>query len=323
MIKVNQTVTANTDTFLKFTPTQSNDLERIYASDVTDYGVRDMSDGCLLFPRLLTLPIIYSDAGNGSHTKVSIDAAEIVGNSITEKALKLLPQTDFYIYSPDIKLVGTPPDNKPADANPTTEIVKQAIASNTTAAALNPEPLDTKLYLPGYKTVFTFGKEIVPGCKISWAEWLHFNPDTKQYRPPEDSAVVNNILRMATLMRDWVKPTIAAAFANVTAEDIAITVNSGYRDPVTNLNVGGARYSRHLWGDALDFRVIIRPRVVNGVLQPAQLLRCDRVNSILSKWTGGLASASVFSHIDGRGFTQMSKSGWLEPGSYARWSYGF
>ena len=127
---------------------------------------------------------------------------------------------------------------------------------------------------------------------------------------------------MGTCFKGWIKPTIAAAFENVKASDIAILVNSGYRDPATNRAVGGARYSRHLWGDALDFRVIVKERLVNGDVQPAKMLECDQVNRILSDWPGGLASASMFSHIDGRGSARVS-NGRIVAGQHARWSYGF
>ena len=78
-----------------------------------------------------------------------------------------------------------------------------------------------------------------------------------------------------------------------------ITINSWYRDPVTNRRVGGASRSRHLVGDAVDF-------VAPGI-HPYDVY--DRLN----RWwgaKGGLASATVFTHIDTRGY-------------YARWSYGF
>lgn len=78
-----------------------------------------------------------------------------------------------------------------------------------------------------------------------------------------------------------------------------ISINSWYRDPATNRAVGGASQSRHMVGDAADF-------VVRG-FSPYT------VNSRLDSWystRGGLASASVFTHLDCRGYK-------------ARWSYGF
>ena len=76
-------------------------------------------------------------------------------------------------------------------------------------------------------------------------------------------------------------------------------INSWYRDPATNAAVGGASQSRHLSGDAVDF-------VVPGV-------SCFDVFARLDPWwgsRGGLASSSVFTHIDVRGYK-------------ARWDYGY
>ena len=81
--------------------------------------------------------------------------------------------------------------------------------------------------------------------------------------------------------------------------DRPIQVNSWYRDPATNAAVGGASASRHMQGDAVDF-------VVKGI-------PCHEVFRELDPWwrdRGGLASSSVFTHIDGRGYR-------------ARWSYGY
>ena len=101
--------------------------------------------------------------------------------------------------------------------------------------------------------------------------------------------MVYGIIRIARVMED-VRDRLG---------DRPITINSWYRDPVTNRRVGGASRSRHLNGDAVDF-------VAPG-LHPYNVY--DRLN----RWwgsKGGLASATVFTHIDARGY-------------YARWSYGF
>ena len=76
-------------------------------------------------------------------------------------------------------------------------------------------------------------------------------------------------------------------------------INSWYRDPVTNAAVGGASMSRHLTGDAVDF-------VIQGY-HPYDVF------AELDYWwgsRGGLASSTVFTHIDGRGYR-------------ARWDYGY
>lgn len=89
------------------------------------------------------------------------------------------------------------------------------------------------------------------------------------------------------------------------APDIAIAGNEPGNEPKNETiapsakAVGGASQSRHLVGDAVDF-------VVVG-LHPSE------VYSRLDLWwgnRGGLASSSVFTHLDVRGYE-------------ARWSYGF
>jgi uncharacterized protein YcbK (DUF882 family) len=80
---------------------------------------------------------------------------------------------------------------------------------------------------------------------------------------------------------------------------VPIQVNSWYRDPATNAAVGGASQSRHMSGDAVDF-------VVPGK-HPYD------VYADLDAWwgnKGGLASSTVFTHIDTRGYN-------------ARWDYGY
>ncbi|MFP4338653.1 MAG: D-Ala-D-Ala carboxypeptidase family metallohydrolase [Halothece sp.] len=127
-------------------------------------------------------------------------------------------------------------------------------------------------------------RSIIPSGHFNWAE------ATKNgQRIPTDKSVVSNIIKVAGIMEE-----VRERFG-----DRPITINSWYRDPVTNRKVGGAIRSRHLVGDAVDF-------VVKGI-PPRQ------VNQALESWwgdRGGLASASSFTHIDCRGFR-------------ARWSYGF
>jgi hypothetical protein len=77
-----------------------------------------------------------------------------------------------------------------------------------------------------------------------------------------------------------------------------ISINSWYRPPSINTKVGGASKSQHLFGNAVDFNVAgVHPSKVYMYLDPV--------------WAqGGLASSSVFTHIDTRGYR-------------ARWSYGY
>lgn len=120
---------------------------------------------------------------------------------------------------------------------------------------------------------------------FTWREALHVAPNGS-YRHPATPGVLTNIERIATVMQE-----IRNRYSR------PITVNSWYRDPVTNKRVGGASGSRHLQGDAVDF-------VVQG-------LSTAEVFKDLDPWwgnRGGLAYHRAFVHIDFRQFL-------------ARWQY--
>ena len=205
---------------------------------------------------------VHSDSpAENSHVKVAL----------TNAALGEEGRNTWYIFAPHIEIEGTEPDNAPKD---------------------EPDPNTTKLSLekkgpfklPGFKSTFYLSDPIIPNGSFSWAE------ATKNgSRIPVNKNVVEGIIKIANSMEE----------AREYLGSRPITVNSWYRDPATNRRIGGARFSRHLSGDAVDF-------VVKGISPP-------EVNRRLESWwgrKGGLASASVFTHIDGRGYR-------------ARWSYGF
>jgi hypothetical protein len=147
-----------------------------------------------------------------------------------------------------------------------------------------PQPKGPSIQLPGYSSLFYLRESILPGGHFTWGE------ATKNgSRLPTNRAAAEGILRIAQAM-EQVRERLGGR---------AITVTSWYRDPATNRRVGGASRSRHLVGDAVDF-------VVPGI-HPYDVY--DRLDSWWGR-RGGLASATVFTHIDTRGY-------------YARWSYGF
>ncbi len=137
--------------------------------------------------------------------------------------------------------------------------------------------------IPKLEVVY-LGEPIIKGGHFSWAE------ATKNgTRIPVSAEIVDGILKVAKAMEE-VRDYLGGR---------PITVNSWYRDPVSNRQVGGATQSRHLSGDAVDF-------VVQG-LHPSE------VHRRLEPWwgeRGGIASASGFTHLDCRG-------------RGARWSYRF
>lgn len=118
---------------------------------------------------------------------------------------------------------------------------------------------------------------------FTWREALHVNADGS-YRHPANPGILTNIERVADVMQQ-----IRNRYKR------SITINSWYRDPVTNSRVGGASGSRHLQGDAVDF-------VVQG-------LSTAEVFKDLNPWwgnKGGLAYHRSFVHLDCRGW----KSRW-------------
>ncbi|MEB3336602.1 MAG: D-Ala-D-Ala carboxypeptidase family metallohydrolase [Leptolyngbyaceae bacterium] len=138
--------------------------------------------------------------------------------------------------------------------------------------------------LPGFESTFYLSNPIIANSKFTWAD------ATKNgTRIPVSKEIVEGIIKIAKAMDE----------VNTLLGNKPIIVNSWYRDPVTNQRVGGASASRHLSGDAVDF-------VVEGI-HPFDVY--DR----LDPWwgnRGGIASATVFTHIDARGYS-------------ARWDYGF
>jgi hypothetical protein len=122
--------------------------------------------------------------------------------------------------------------------------------------------------LPGFTSTFYLSEPIIPGGKFTWAE------ATKNgSRIPSTRAVVENILVLAELL-ERPRRQIGQPFI----------VTSWYRPPVINRMVGGATYSRHLYGQAVDF-------YVPGI--PART-----VASQLTWWPGGLGAYAGWVHLD-------------------------
>ncbi|MBW4460880.1 MAG: DUF882 domain-containing protein [Nodosilinea sp. WJT8-NPBG4] len=190
-------------------------------------------------------------------------------------------RTSWYAYVPDLQISGTEIGNRPGDQGP--------------GQPTNPVDRGVPLSFPGFTGTYYSNDPIQPKNRygvrgnFTWGEALHVNRSTGAYRRPANAGVIYNILKVADAMEE-----IRKMYGNK-----PLKINSWYRDPATNAAVGGASMSRHLSGDAVDF-------VVPGV-------RCSDVYARLNGWwgnRGGLASSSVFTHIDVRGYR-------------ARWSYGY
>lgn len=147
-----------------------------------------------------------------------------------------------------------------------------------------PEPHGQGIRLPGLSQPIYLNMPVIDGGHFTWAE------ATKNgARIPDDDDIVEGIIRVAKVMEE-VRSKLG---------DRTIRINSWYRDPASNRRAGGASKSRHMVGDAVDF-------VVDGI-PPHEVYRQ------LEPWwgnRGGLASSSVFTHIDARGYK-------------ARWKYPF
>jgi hypothetical protein len=139
-----------------------------------------------------------------------------------------------------------------------------------------------ELTFPGFQGVYHSGEAICRDAEsFTWGEALHVNETTGRYRKPVDAAVVYNILRMAPVLQE-IRHKLG---------DKPLIINSWYRDPATNRAVGGASRSRHMVGDAVDFRV--------SGMTPWQVY-----HDLNSWWgnRGGLAAGKGFTHLDGRGY---------------------
>ena len=213
--------------------------------------------------------IVDSENAPGNHVRVTLATT-----ALGDRNLKT-----WYAYAPDITIEGNPPSNTPNKPSPNKP---QPVPDPTP-----PAPIDKPtgpFRLPGFSSTFYLSEPIIPNGHFTWAE------ATKSGRRiPQSRNIVYGIIRVAGVLEE-----VRSRMGNR-----PITVNSWYRDPASNRAAGGALYSRHMSGDAVDF-------VVVGV-------HSYTVYANLNRWwgsRGGLASSSIFTHIDTRGY-------------YARWSYGY
>ena len=275
----NYTVKSLHKTVLKKTPLQSALLS---------------PDQKIIFPKgqdLKALSVGERDKKNG-HVRITFDFASLpTDTDPVAKELQKSGLNTWWLWPGHLGVEGTEPDNKPKDT-PVTDLERDRTEQS---------PYFYRFKLPGNRSQFNMANEIVKGSRCYWYEALHLDIERQSYRPPEDSVVVNNIVKLARFWRDVARPYLAKKYG-VPESKVSLIINSWYRDPATNRRVGGASRSRHLWGDAIDFRILIdgkemSPYDINKYMEPIAQ-------------TCGLASASCFTHLDLRGF-------------FARWNYPF
>ncbi|MBE9127503.1 MULTISPECIES: YcbK family protein [unclassified Coleofasciculus] len=103
-----------------------------------------------------------------------------------------------------------------------------------------PQPfLGRSFKLPGNVSTFYTDQPIIPGGNFTWGE-----ATKNATRIPENETIVNNIIALARQLQ--------RARNQI---DRPFQVNSWYRPPAINRAVGGARYSQHLYGKAVDIQV--------------------------------------------------------------------
>ena len=224
-------------------------------------------DDVILIPKDTKLPVLSYAVAKDGHQEVCF--AGFLGSQA---------KSNWFVYRNDWILLEEMHE-LPKDKDPkSTPVAPDAIVE------------DPKTYV----TVPVYGKvaleDPLPGCThLTWHEALHGGN-----RIPTAGNIVGGETP-ESVTRNLVK--IGQALQKIRDNyGRPITVNSWYRDPKTNRAVGGARYSRHQNGDAVDFNIKgIHPH--------------DVYKNLNRDWVGGLASSNVFVHMDTRGY----KSRWKYP----------
>lgn len=149
--------------------------------------------------------------------------------------------------------------------------------------------------LPGLKDPVRIDSPIIKNGNFTWGEATKNGSRIPTYTifqgiPIAASQITANIIRIATDLE-----TIRSDFGNS-----PIYINSWYRPPAVNEDVGGVYNSQHLLGWAVDFKIKgYDPKTV--------------ASKLAKSWTGGLGDSKSFTHIDRRDLM-----GWQA----ARWNYG-
>ncbi|MEC4806698.1 MAG: N-acetylmuramoyl-L-alanine amidase [Jaaginema sp. PMC 1079.18] len=122
--------------------------------------------------------------------------------------------------------------------------------------------------LPGYVSTFYLNEPIIPGGHFYWREAIH-NGD----RIPQYKSHVDNILALARRL-EMVRDRLGG---------FPMMITSWYRPEPWNSQVGGAKYSRHLYGQAVD---VLRPGLTGR-----------QMAARLQDWPGGMGIYSNYPNL--------------------------
>lgn len=144
--------------------------------------------------------------------------------------------------------------------------------------------LSTSMLLPSKKRV-SISTPIYPGSHFSWGE------ATDNCSRPLQDLIINNKLRMSAgqIEQNIIATATQLDEMRMLLGNRPLKVNSWYRPQHINHRVGGAKNSRHLFGDAVD--------ISSDYLAPSTIYKMlDKIHM-----HGGLGRYYSFVHIDFRG----------------------
>jgi hypothetical protein len=196
---------------------------------------------------------------------------------------------EYFAYIPHLELT----NSKGEKVSLVDNVVVKAAPASVVAVKKNPITLPTG-------EVVDLDDPVIPKGHISFREFTHDGS-----RPLQTADHVFNareVCKVAEKVRDHFKTPI--------------TVNSGFRPAHINNQVGGSTLSAHVQAAALDIVLAgVSPREVYNFLDPLH--------------EGGLASSTIFTHIDVCGLektrrsTASASNNYYQYKSWRRWDYGF
>ncbi|MGB5916494.1 MAG: D-Ala-D-Ala carboxypeptidase family metallohydrolase, partial [Phormidesmis sp.] len=142
----------------------------------------------------------------------------------------------WFVYGLHAQLEGTEPNNNPKD---------EAAKAPPKKATSLVEPIDygPKISIPGISRPVGIYEPVYFEPAVSNFTWSELTKGGS--RIPVNAAVTQRIVKLCKYL-DEVRTFLGSR---------PIRITSGYRDPISNRRVGGARSSRHMSGDAVDFWV--------------------------------------------------------------------